>query len=472
MQRITRRRFCKVAGATIAAWAAAATAPGCAGFAERGGAESPDRPTPNPAQLAWQEAELGVVFHYDLHIFDDDRYVQSANRRTIFEDPNLFAPPRLDTDQWVDAARACGARFALITASHETGFRLWQSDANPFSLRAVRWGGGRRDVVGEFVESCRSAGIRPGIYVGARWNGRLGVHDFRVTDRSPVSQGEYNRLIEQEVEELCTRYGELFELWFDGGILSPDAGGPDVLPIVERHQPACLFYHSDQRRDARWAGNESGTAGDPCWATVDLAKIRTGAWNEEVQRLIRHGDSDGKDWCPAMADAPLRDHEWFWEPGDEAKIRSVDDLVEMYYRSVGRNATLILGVTPDARGLVPDADHRRLAEFGHEIRHRFEHPIAMRSGRGSTTEVRFPKPARVDHVVLMEDIAHGERIRSFEIVGYPSKRGQVLIARGESIGQKRILRIEPRWLRGIRADILRSDGTPLLRSLAAYSTGA
>ncbi|MBT7913143.1 alpha-L-fucosidase, partial [Candidatus Bathyarchaeota archaeon] len=123
-------------------------------------------PKPTPAQLAWQEAELGLVFHYDLHIFDTVRYVQQQNRLAHFEDLDLFNPVELDTDQWVEAARACGARFAIITASHETGFRLWQSDANPYSLKAVRWGGGQRDIVGEFIESCRKAGIQPGVYMG------------------------------------------------------------------------------------------------------------------------------------------------------------------------------------------------------------------------------------------------------------------------------------------------------------------
>ena len=122
-------------------------------------------PRPNPAQAAWQEAEMGVVFHYDLHVFDGKRYAQGRNRITPVSDYNLFNPEHLDTDQWIRAAKAMGARFALITATHETGFALYPSDVNPFCLKAVRWRDGKGDVVGEFVRSCRKYGLAPGVYL-------------------------------------------------------------------------------------------------------------------------------------------------------------------------------------------------------------------------------------------------------------------------------------------------------------------
>jgi alpha-L-fucosidase len=434
--------------------------------------EVPDNilPKPTPAQLAWQDAELGLIYHYDLHIFDDIRYNQHHNRQTHFKDPNIFNPRELDTDQWVEAAKQAGARFAIITASHETGFRLWQSDVNPYCLKAIKWGNGKRDIVGEFVESCRKVGIKPGVYLGARWNSQLGIWDFKVTRRSPLSQSQYNRLIEQEVEEICTRYGELFELWFDGGILSPDEGGPDVLPIFEKHQPNCLFYHSDQRRDARWGGTETGTVGYPCWATVNLEEIRTGRWNERVKHLLMHGDPQGKDWCPAMSDAPLRNHEWFWEPGDEGKIYPLDALVEMYYKSVGRNSTLILGVTPDSRGLVPEADMRRLREFGDEIRRRFGKAVAETNGGGETLELSLPTPSVVDHVIIMEDITRGERVRGYLVEGLVARNRWRRLCEGSCIGHKRIERFKPVEVAGLRLRIIRSVAPPIIRKLAAFNS--
>ncbi|MGK0353593.1 MAG: alpha-L-fucosidase, partial [Planctomycetota bacterium] len=214
-------------------------------------------PLPTKVQLGWQRAELGVLISYDLHTFGDGRYNQRLARITPIKNIDRFAPAQLDTDQWIRAVKAAGARFAILTASHESGFRLWQSQANPYSLRSVKWGDGKRDLVGEFHASCRKYGIEPGIYLGTRWNAQLGVFDFKVTERSTITQPQYNALIEREVKEICTQYGDWFEFWFDGGAHGPEQGGPNVLALVTNHQPNAVFYHNLQRADARWGGSES-----------------------------------------------------------------------------------------------------------------------------------------------------------------------------------------------------------------------
>ena len=422
-------------------------------------------PIPIPAQLAWQDAEVGVVFHYDLHVFDGKRYRQGRNRRTPIPDIQIFAPSNLDMDQWVGAAKAAGARFAILTACHETGFRLWQSDVDPYCMKALKWRNGKADLVREFVEACRKQGIRPGIYFGARWNSHLKVLNFRVQPGSPLTQEQYNRLIEEEVEEICSRYGKLFELWFDGGIISPDRGGPDVLPIFEKHQPDCLFYHSPQRADARWGGNERGVVGYPCWARLPF-KSPTGRrvpWS-----MLSHGDENGKYWCPAMADAPLRNHEWFWEPGDERKIYPLKALVSMYEKSVGRNATLILGVTPDPEGLVPKKDFARLEEFGKEIRRRFSRPLAEVRGKGAVTVLRLPRPSKVNQAVIMEEISKGERIRAYTLEGLVPGGEWAALAQGSCVGHKRIEVFPAREVSSLRLRVERGVAPPLVRKLAAY----
>lgn len=328
-----------------------------------------DMPLPNHAQLAWQEAEMGVVFHYDLHVFDSSLYQQAGNRITPIVDYNIFNPAQLDLGQWIRAARTAGAKFAILTATHETGFALYQSDVNPYCMKALRWRDGKADLVREFVDSCRKYGLKPGIYLGIRWNSFFGVHDFKVGGDGEMQkkrQAYYNRMVEGMVREICTRYGPLFEIWFDGGASSPAKGAPDVLPIVRKYQPDCLFYHNDQLAEARWGGSETGTVAYPCWSTFTYNCTGSGeSANPEIAkdnyRLLKEGDVDGKYWMPAMADAPLRGyggrHEWFWEPGDEKHIYPLKDLVDIYYKSVGRNATLILGLTPDNRGLLPNEDN-------------------------------------------------------------------------------------------------------------------
>lgn len=438
------------------------------------------RPLPTPAQLRWQDAGLGVLVSYDLHTFGDGRYVQRQARVTPIDDVDRFAPQQLDTDQWIRAVKAAGARFAILTASHESGFRLWQSDANPYCLKAVRWGDGARDIVGEFHASCEKYDVLPGIYLGTRWNAQLGVYDFRVTERSTITQADYNRLIEREIEEICTRYGDWFEFWFDGGAHGPDEGGPDVLSIVERHQPDAVFYHNLQRADARWGGSESGTVAYPCWATFPYPVTGAG---ESARRdiaangfaLLKRGDPDGAYWLPAMSDAPLRGHgghEWFWEPDDERLLQPLDALVDMYCRSVGHNSTLILGVTPDTRGLLPDADVARLREFGAEIERMFGTPLAQAVDRHGDV-VELPLPARAfDTVVMQEDIADGERVRRYELRLQSGGEWRTIGA-GTCVGHQRIQRFdEPLRGSALRLVVVEATGEARIRLLAAHATRA
>lgn len=436
-------------------------------------------PLPNKRQLAWQEAELGVVYHYDLHVFDGKKYGQSGNRIDPVDDYQIFNPKNLDTDQWVKAAKDAGAKFAILTATHETGFALYQSNVNPYSLKAVKWRNGKGDIVADFVASCRKYDIKPGIYLGIRWNSFMGVHDFKVNGEGAFKENRqkwYNKMVEGMVKEICTNYGELFEIWFDGGADHPDNGAPDVLPIVRKYQPNCLFYHNGQLAEARWGGSESGTVSYPCWATFPYNSTGAGETAQKNiyknnYKLLKQGDQNGKFWVPAMSDAPLRGyngrHEWFWEPGDEAHVFPLENLMEMYYKSVGRNSTLIMGLTPNPDGLMPEPDVKRLKEWGDEIKRRFSNPIASVSGEGDKITLKFDKPTSINHIIIQEDIKKGERIRNYKVEGFVDGRWQI-ISEGESIGNKRIEEFKTIKTNKIRLKILKFDREPLVKNLSAY----
>lgn len=436
-------------------------------------------PVPNDRQLAWQEAELGVVFHYDLHVFDGKKYRQGENRVTPIPDYQIFNPKKLDTDQWIKTAKDAGATFAILTATHETGFALYQSEVNPYSLKAVNWRNGKGDIVGDFVASCRKFGIKPAIYVGIRWNAFLGVHNFKVNGEGQFQENRqrwYKQMAEGMVKELCTNYGDLFEIWFDGGADHPNNGSPDVLPIVRQYQPNCLFYHNAQLAEARWGGSESGTVNYPCWATFPYPATGVGeSARKDIAkdgfRLLKEGDPDGPYWVPAMSDAPLRGyngrHEWFWEPGDEAHIYPVEKLVEMYEKSVGRNSTLILGLTPNADGLMPEEDAQRLKEFGDEIKRRFSDPIATRAGTGKEILLKLSKPQKINQVVLQEDIAKGERVRQFVIEGKTTSGWQPIF-KGFCIGHKFIHRFENLEVSALRLKITASIAEPAIKAFTVY----
>ena len=271
-------------------------------------------PLPNKRQLAWQQAEMGAVFHYDLHVFDGLKYGQGNNRVDPVADYQVFNPTKLDTDQWVKAAKDAGFTFAILTATHETGFALYQSDVNPYSMKALKFQNGKGDVLRDFVNSCRKYGIKPGVYLGIRWNSFMGVHDFKVNGAGAFKKNRqlwYNRMVEGMLKEICSNYGELFEIWFDGGADAPSNGAPDVLPIVQQYQPNCLFYHNSQLAEARWGGSESGTVSYPNWSTFPYYATGAGesAPTQIAQnnfQLMKEGDPNGSYWVPAMADAPLR----------------------------------------------------------------------------------------------------------------------------------------------------------------------
>ena len=403
-------------------------------------------PVPAPRQIKWHEAEMGVVFHYDLHVFDGQKYGQGNNRINPVEDYNIFNPEHLDTDQWIRAAKAAGAKFAILTATHETGFGLWQSDVNPYCLKAVKWRDGKGDIVRDFVNSCRKYGIQPGIYVGIRWNSLFGIHNFKAEGDGNFAKNRqewYRRYCERMVTELCTRYGDLFMIWFDGGADDPRGMGPDVEPIVNRYQPDCLFYHNVDRADLRWGGSESGTVGYPCWSTFPYpySHNRNNESAAAHNELLAHGDPDGAFWVPAMADTPLRGangrHEWFWEPGDENAVYPLETLMDMYEKSVGRNATLIVGLTPDPDGLMPEGDVKRLEEWGAEISRRYGHPLGRTSGESEKLTLKLPSVQKADCCIIREDISKGERIRSYRVEARVGGKWQT-VCTGTSVGHKRI----------------------------------
>lgn len=434
-------------------------------------------PKPTASQLAWQNAEMGVVFHYDLHVFDGKVYGQGYNRINPIEDYNIFNPTQLNTDQWIEAAKAAGAKFAILTATHETGFALWQSDVNPYCLKAVKWQDGKGDVVRDFVNSCRKYGIKPGIYIGIRWNSLLGIHNFRAEGEGEFARNRqewYKRLCEKMVTEICTRYGDLFMIWFDGGADDPKGLGPDVEPIVNKYQPQCLFYHNVNRADIRWGGSETGAVGYPCWSTFPTPYSHSNATEgvQNYEELLAHGDPNGAHWMPAMADTPLRGyngrHEWFWEPGDDNRaVNPLDRLMDIYEKSVGRNATLVVGLTPNPDGLLPEGDVNRLKEWGEEIQHRYGQPLASVSGNRKQLTLSLPRKQTVDTYVLQEDLSQGERIRAYRIEAKVDGRWKT-VAQGTAVGNKRIERFEPVQASALRVRVEESIGEPVISNFSAF----
>ncbi len=435
-------------------------------------------PIPTPAQLQWQQAELAALVCWDMHVFDGEFYVQPKARITPVQDYNAFNPLKYDMDQWIKSLKDAGFKIAIFTVSHETGFFFHQSNATPYSMKALEWQNGKGDILRDFKAACEKYDMLPAVYIGTRWNAFYGVYDFKVQGENEFArnrQEHYNRMIEKIVEEIFTNYGDWAMVWFDGGAHGPEQGGPDVLSVFEKHQPNSIFYHNLQRADIRWGGSETGTVPYPSWGTFPYPAIGAGeSARKEIGannfQLLKTGDPNGAYYMPAMSDAPLRGnggHDWFWEPNRASIIYPLENLVDMYYQSVGHNSTLILGVTPNPQGLLPEPDVRRLKEFGDEINRRFSNPIARISGMENTVSLVLDSAQRIDQIVLQEDIAYGERVREFILEAEIDGKWTVIYT-GSSIGHKHIVKIDPVYTDKIRFVARASIGQPRLNTLSVY----
>lgn len=436
------------------------TAPCC--FAAEPASKA-DLVRPTPEQAAWQDLELGMFYHFDICTFADG--TESDWIRQGHLDPSLYNPAKLNTDQWLEAARAFGAGYTVYVAKHCTGFISWQSDAYPYGVRQSKWRDGKGDVVADYVASCRKYGIQPGIYCSIPANAYCDVFDNCLVKgaNGPTDprQIEYRRRAERLVTELWGNYGPLAYIWFDGGTLPPDKGGPDLVPILKRLQPHAVTFLGPPDNPAgntRWVGNEEGKAAYPWWDTV------------AQPNQVGPGDPRDKIWQPGECDAPLRNHDWFWHPNREASIYSLAELIEMYYNSVGHGCNLIINANIDRDGLVPQADLKRLREFGDEIRRRFGKSIVETSGRGQIVELILDKPTVIDHAIVMEQIDAGQRVRRYAIEGFVDGKWTEL-CRGQSIGHKRIERFAPVEATRIRLRTTESVAEPLIRKLAVYHVG-
>ncbi|HKG91409.1 MAG TPA: alpha-L-fucosidase [Gemmatimonadaceae bacterium] len=406
------------------------------------------RPRPTPAQLAWQRDELAMFLHFGVNTFTDREWGDGR------EDPAIFDPARLDARQWARAARAAGFRAMVLTAKHHDGFCLWPSATTSHTVAASPWRGGRGDVVREFVDACRAEGLRPGLYLSP-W------------DRNSPAYGDsprYNDLYAAQLGELLTRYGSLAEVWFDGANGEGPNGKrqrydwPRVFALVRRLQPGAVVF-SDAGPDVRWCGNEAGRAGDPNWSTVDPAVVAyPGADGPEVVPALQHGDPAGAVWRPAEADVSIRPG-WFYHPAEDDRVRSAEELAELYFTSVGRNAKLLLNVPPTRDGLLHATDVARLAEFRRRLDALFAAELAAgakpawrRTGkRSAVAELDLGAPVTAGVARLEEHIESGQAVARHALYGQGPAGGEWReLARGTTIGYARLHRFPPMALRRVR----------------------
>lgn len=425
---------------------------------------------PNQLQQTWADAEIGVLIHFDMPTFKPDYNWRNFGTHP---DPKVFNPTDLNTDQWLEAASQLGAKYAILVAKHCSGFSLWPTEAHEYSIKNSPWKDGKGDIVRDFIASCQKYGIKPGIYASTTANGYLHVDNpGLVQEGAPVTQEEYNEIVRKQLTELWTNYGELFEIWFDGGVLSKEQGGADVLSLVQELQPQAIAFQGPYGHPnlVRWVGNEEGVAPYPCWATADSTTNADGT--KVIQGL--NGNPEGAYWCPGESDFTLRWNNsfqggWFWHAGQDSMLFSVDELMHKYITSVGRNTNMLVGLVINDKGLVPEADVARITAWGNAIRSYFSTPLRSVSGKGTEYVVQLDEPASVDRVIIQEDITQGEHVLEYKLQGFSDGKW-IELAQGSNIGHKHIDIFDPVELEKIKLEVVKSKAEPIIRNFSVFKT--
>jgi alpha-L-fucosidase len=423
---------------------------------------------PTQRQLAWHEVELYTLIHFGPNTFTGKEWGLGD------EDPNIFNPTQFDPGQWARAIKRGGFKGLIMVAKHHDGFSLWPSRWSPHTVASSKWRDGKGDVIREVSEACRKEGLLFGVYLSP-WD----RHHPR------YGQGEaYNEAYRRQMEELLTEYGPLFEFWFDGANGEGPNGRrqvydwPSFWEKVRERQPQAVMF-SDIGPDIRWVGNETGEADETNWNTYTIGKLQPG--NSEAPRLNPIGMEDGDVWLPAECDVPLRPG-WFWRESEDEKVKPLSWMIETYFKSVGRGASFNLGLAPDRRGLLHKNDVNRLTAFGKWLKASFrtdllkgaQGPVAAMDGKmdtwikGGQAELTLKKPALANAVLLQENIARGQRIRSFKIELLGADGQWKEAAQGTTIGWKRILRFPPTEVTALRVKVLSSKGEPQVSRISLY----
>ena len=425
------------------------------------------RPVPSPSQLSWQRDELAMFLHFGVNTFTDQEWGDGR------EDEQIFAPANLDARQWARAAHACGFRAMILTAKHHDGFCLWPSATTTHTVARSPWREGKGDVVREFVDACRAEGLKAGLYLSP-W------------DRNSPAYGDsprYNNLYCDQLTELLTRYGTISEVWFDGANGEGPNGKrqgydwPRVWSLVRKLQPGAVMF-SDAGPNVRWIGNERGVAGDTNWSTVDPAVVPyPGASGDAVMLMLQEGDPAGSAWRPGETDVSIRPG-WFHHPSEDSKVKSVEQLVDLYFTSVGRNSKLLLNVPPTREGLLHPTDVANLAGMRARLGALLHEDLAAKrrvewrstSEHGAVVEVDLGRTVAIGIADLREDITRGQVVARYTVEGSDGGAWQTL-ARGTTIGCRKLDRFAAVTIRRARLTIEDAVAPPTRVHLGLHAPG-
>lgn len=424
------------------------------------------RVLPTSQQVEWANQEIGVIIHLDLNIYAPKTF--NRDEKKSIPPLRVFHPSKLNTDQWIRAAKAAGAKYAILVAKHTTGFALWPTKVNHLSVKYTPWEHGKGDIVADFIKSCKKYGLKPGIYYSTNVNTYYGV-DYGKPFRSRAARREYDRVALSQLKELWTQYGPLFEIWFDGGVRGKVVG--KIAQMIKKYQPDAILFQGPLSCSnlIRWVGNEYGDAPYPMWCRTD--KITSANGKTVLKKL--NGDPTGAVWAPAESDFPNLKHScwesgWFWRAHEQDKLVSVHEMVKRYYQTVGRNTNMLIGMPIDTAGEFSKAYVHQFVQFGRAIKRLFGHPIAETAGHGKELVLPLgPRPVRANQIALMEKISQGQRVRRYSVDAWLNGEWKQ-VCKGISIGHERIQQFPTVKTTKLKLVVQKSDGQPIISNFIAY----
>jgi alpha-L-fucosidase len=443
------------------------------------------RVVPSERQLRWQALEFQAFVHFGMNTFTNREWGEGT------EDPKLFDPTDLDANQWVEAVKAAGIRGLIVTAKHHDGFCLWPTRFTEHSVKNSPWKDGKGDVVGDVAAACRKGGLKFGVYLSP-W------------DRHEPTYGDsprYNEHFKNQLRELLTNYGEISEVWFDGACGEGPNGKRQVydwdgyFKLIRELQPGAVI--SIMGPDARWIGNEAGVTRESEWSVIPVVGDDD-LPDEKNPGGIAHLDAQAQDlgsreriaavakqggrllWYPGQVDVSIRPG-WFYHAAEDDKVKTLDQLWDIYYTSVGGNAQLLLNIPPDKRGRIHENDARRLKELGDRLQATFAVNLAAKArismiyhnselvggiderGRatgygkrlGTDFEIDLGGPKRFNVAMLKEDLRKGQQVEAFAFDIWDGKDWKE-IARGTTVGYQKLLRFPAVDAAKVRVRILKS----------------
>lgn len=457
-------------------------------------APKPVGPIPNERQIDWYNQEIIAFFHFGLNTYEE--FVNEGDGRTS---TSLFNPTALDCKQWARTLKAAGIPNGILTAKHADGFCLWPSTYTDYCVKNSPWKGGKGDVVKEFADAFNSLGVRASVY--------LGPHD-RHEHLSPLyNTTDYRDYYAHQLTELLSNYGPMRETWWDG------AGADELTTpiytkwaeIVRRLQPQCVIFgtkNSYRFADVRWNGNESGIAGDPCWSTIDSLSIRD---EGRHIRELNEGQLNGNAYIPAESDVSIRPS-WFYHSEEDVMVKPVEELWDIYCKSVGRNSVLLLNLPPDRRGLIHPVDSANVVGLRKVIDETFRNnlledaKVTAKNPRGeeyavtnmidkspdtyyaakdnaTTDEIVFEMNSSktFDCLMIQEVIALGHRTTEWSVDYSNDGKKWITIPEAnnkQSIGHKWILRFSTVTAKYVRLNITKGKACPAIHTFGVYKQSA